>query len=117
MKIGILLLTGPYQHQASDTAYHFAKAAAARGHEVLGVFLYTDGVNNANRSISAPGFRNIAQMFTELGGKTRVVACGTCARFRGLTKENLAECTAMGGMGALVKMLQDCDRFLVFGGG
>ncbi|MBM4248461.1 MAG: sulfurtransferase TusD [Euryarchaeota archaeon] len=117
MKIGILLLTGPYQHEASDTAYHFAKAALARGHEVLGIFLYTDGVNNANRAIAAPGFRNIGQMFSELGAKTRVVACGTCARFRGLGKDLLAPKTAMGGMGALVKMLQDCDRFLVFGGG
>ena len=117
MKIGILLLTGPYQHEASDTAYHFAKAALARGHEVLGVFLYTDGVNNANRHITSPGFRNIGQMFSELGSKTRVVACGTCSRFRGLTKDSLSQGTALGGMGALVKMLQDCDRFLVFGGG
>jgi tRNA 2-thiouridine synthesizing protein D len=117
MKIGILLLTGPYQHEASDTAYHFTKAALARGHEVLGIFLYTDGVNNANRCIAAPGHRNLAQMFSELGARTRVVACGTCARFRGLNKDGLSPGTAMGGMGALVKMLQDCDRFLVFGGG
>jgi tRNA 2-thiouridine synthesizing protein D len=117
MKIGILLLTGPYQHEAADTAYHFAKAALARGHEVLGVFLYTDGVNVANRNIAAPGHRNIAHMFSELGARIRVVACGTCARFRGLNKETLSQGTAMGGMGALVKLLQDCDRFLVFGGG
>lgn len=117
MKIGILLLTGPYQHEAADTAYHFAKAAMGRGHEVLGVFLYTDGVNVANRNITAPGFRNIAQMFSELGGRTRVVACGTCARFRGLNKDMLSTGTSMGGMGALVKFIQDCDRFLVFGGG
>jgi len=117
MKMGILLLTGPYQHEAADTAYHFAKAALARGHEVLGVFLYTDGVNNANRHIAAPGHRNLARMFSELGAQTRVVACGTCARFRGLGKDALSPGTSMGGMGALVKMLQDCDRFLVFGGG
>ncbi len=117
MKIGILLLTGPYQHEAADTAYHFAKAALARGHEVLGVFLYTDGVYNANRHMASPGHRNLAHMFSELGASTRVVACGTCARFRGLNKDALAPGTSMGGMGALVKMLQDCDRFLVFGGG
>jgi len=117
MKIGILLLTGPYQHEAADTAYHFARAALARGHEVLGIFLYTDGVNVANRNISSPGSRNLAQMFSELGGKTRVVTCGTCARFRGLTKECLSPGTSLGGMGALVKFIQDCDRFLVFGGG
>jgi len=117
MKIGILLMAGPYQHEAADTAYHFAKAALARGHEVLGIFLYTDGVYVVNRNIAAPGFRNIAQMFSELGAKTRVVACGTCARFRGVNKDLLSPGTTMGGMGALVKFLQDCDRFLVFGGG
>jgi tRNA 2-thiouridine synthesizing protein D len=117
MKIGILLLTGPYQYEAADTAYHFARAALARGHEVLGIFLYTDGVNIANKAIVAPGQRNIAQMFSELGARTRIVACGTCAKFRGLHKDCLSPNTHMGGMGALVEMVQECDRFLVFGGG
>lgn len=117
LKIGILLLSGPYQHQGADSAYHFAKAAIARGHEILGIFLYTDAVNVANKNISAPGHRNIAQMFSELGARTKVVACGTCAKFRGLTKDSLSTGTALGGIGALVTMLQDCDRFLVFGGG
>ena len=44
MKIGILVLEGPYQHQAADSAYHFAKAALARGHEIAGIFLYTGGL-------------------------------------------------------------------------
>jgi hypothetical protein len=35
---------GPYQHQASDTAYQFAKAAIAKGHEIFRVFFYHDGV-------------------------------------------------------------------------
>ena len=29
MKIGVLVLEGPYQHQAADSAYHFVKAALA----------------------------------------------------------------------------------------
>jgi len=117
MKIGILLLTGPYQHEGADTAYHFTKAALARGHEILGIFLYTDGVYVANRNIVAPGHRNIAQMFNELGVRTKIVACGTCAKFRGMKQDLLSPNLKMGGMGALVQMLQECDRFLVFGGG
>jgi len=31
MKFGILVNEGPYQHQASDSAYLFCKAALARG--------------------------------------------------------------------------------------
>ena len=49
MKFGILVNEGPYQHQASDSAYMFAKAAIAKGHEVFRVFFYHDGVNNASR--------------------------------------------------------------------
>ena len=115
LRIGILLLAGPYQHQAADTAYHFARAAMERGHDVE-LFLYTDGVNVANRGITAPGHRNIAHMFSELGERARVTACGTCARFRGLTKELVSPNVSLGGLGALVKMLDECDRYIVFGG-
>ena len=38
MKIGVMVLEGPYQHQAVDSAYHFIKAALAKGHEIVGVF-------------------------------------------------------------------------------
>ena len=117
MKLGIILLTGPYQHEGADTAYHFAKAALARGHELVGVFLYTDGVYVTNRHIVSPGQRNIAQMFEELGLRTKVVACGTCAKFRGMRTEMLSPNLKMGGMGALVHLIQVCDRILVFGGG
>ena len=50
MKFAILVNEGPYQHQASDTAYHFTKAALATGHEVVRVFFYHDGVNNGTLS-------------------------------------------------------------------
>ena len=40
MKISIQINEGPYQHQASDTAYQFAKAAIAKGHEIFRVFFY-----------------------------------------------------------------------------
>lgn len=117
MKFGIILLTGPYQHEGADTAYHFTKAALARGHELMGIFLYTDGVYVSNRNIVSPGHRNIAHMFEELGVHTKVVACGTCAKFRGMKQEMLSKNIKLGGMGALVNMIQECDRVLVFGGG
>jgi len=76
MKIGVMVLEGPYQHQAADSAYKFVQAALARGHEIVGVFLYTDGVNVANQFIKPPGERNIAERFNELGAQgIDVVAC------------------------------------------
>jgi len=38
VKYGILVNEGPYTHQASDSAYKFAKAAIDKGHEVFRVF-------------------------------------------------------------------------------
>ena len=52
MDIGILVKEGPYNHQASDTAYKFAKAAIKKGHRIDAVFFYNDGVNNASKDLS-----------------------------------------------------------------
>ena len=116
MKIGVLVLEGPYQHEAPDTAYHFVKAALARGHEITGVFLYTDGVNNANRNVNPPGERNLAEMYAELASLgVEVVPCSACARFRGLGRDMLIEGVKLAGLGALVELLRQSDRFVTFG--
>ncbi len=54
MKFAILVNEGPYTHQASDTAFQFAKAVLAQGHEIFRVFFYHDGVNNATRLTTPP---------------------------------------------------------------
>ena len=67
MKLSIQINEGPYQHQASDSAYQFTKAALAKGHEIFRVFFYHDGVNNATRlAIPPQDDRNITQQWTEL---------------------------------------------------
>jgi tRNA 2-thiouridine synthesizing protein D len=116
MKIGILVLEGPYQHQAADSAYQFVQAALARGHEIVGIFLYTDGVNNANGYIKPPGERNIAERFSELAGQgIDVIACTACARFRGFRRDMVAENVKLGGLGALAEQMRGADRFVTFG--
>jgi len=54
VKLGIQVNEGPYQHQASDSAYQFTKAALAKGHEIYRVFFYHDGVNTATRLAVPP---------------------------------------------------------------
>jgi tRNA 2-thiouridine synthesizing protein D len=116
MKIGVLVLEGPYQHQAADSAYHFVKAALERGHDITGIFLYTDGVNNANGYIKPPGERNIAKRFSELAEQgIDVIACTACARFRGFRRDMLADNVSLGGLGALAEYLRASDRFITFG--
>jgi tRNA 2-thiouridine synthesizing protein D len=111
MKMGILVLDGPYQHQAADSAYHFIKAALARGHEITGVFLYTDGIHNASRFVKPPGERNIAQRWDELGAQgIDIVACTACAKFRGLTPNLKVDHVRLSGLGSLVEFIQTADR-------
>jgi tRNA 2-thiouridine synthesizing protein D len=117
MKIGVMVLEGPYQHQAADSAYYFVQAARARGHEIVGVFLYTDGVNNANKFINPPGERNIAQRFEDLAVQgIEVVACTACAKFRGMAPSVKMEHIRLSGLGALSNYLQSAERFVTFGG-
>ncbi len=67
MKFAILVNEGPFQHQAADSAYQFAKAALEKGHEIHRIFFYYDGVNNANK-LSEPQAddRNIVNLWSKL---------------------------------------------------
>jgi tRNA 2-thiouridine synthesizing protein D len=100
MRLGILVNEGPFTHQASDTAYRFAEAALAKGHEVWRVFFYHDGVNNSNK-LSEPQSddRNLVKLWSELGLKDELLAAG----FR------------ISGLGQLVEAGIQAERLVVFG--
>jgi tRNA 2-thiouridine synthesizing protein D len=115
MKLGILVTTAPYTFQNIDTAYHLAKAALDLGHEVL-MFLYMDGVINANKNIRSPGERNVADMLRELAGLgVRIEACGECAKFRGIKRDQVVEGTRLTGISTLAEMVNESDRFVTLG--
>lgn len=118
MKFGILVNEGPFTHQASDTAYHFTKAALAKGHEIFRVFFYHDGVNNSNR-LSEPQSddRNIVKLWSELGAEhdLDLVVCVAAALRRGLKEEMLADGFHISGLGQLVEAGIVADRLVVFG--
>jgi tRNA 2-thiouridine synthesizing protein D len=118
MKIGIVVNEGPYQHQASDSAYLFAKAAIAKGHEVWRVFFYHDGVNNASKLTEPPqDDRNIVNRWTKLAEdhKVDLVVCVAAALRRGIKEENLAQGFRISGLGQLVESGIKCDRLVTFG--
>lgn len=118
VKIGILVNEGPYQHQASDSAYLFCRAAIAKGHEILRVFFYHDGVNNASRLTEPPqDDRNIVTRWTQLAEEHKVdlVVCIAAALRRGIKEENLAPNFRISGLGQLVDTGIKADRLVVFG--
>ena len=115
MKFGIMILDGPYQHQASDTAWKFIQAAKEKGHEIIGVFLFADGVDNVNKYIKPPGERNIADRYEELGAEgIEIVACTACAKFRGMRPDLKVEHVKLSGLGSLSGFLDKADRFITF---
>jgi len=118
MRFGIVVNEGPYQHQASDSAYLFAKAVIAGGHEVWRVFFYHDGVNNASKLTEPPqDDRNIVNRWTKMAEEHKVdlVVCVAAALRRGIKDENLAQGFRISGLGQLVETGIKCDRLVTFG--
>ncbi len=129
MKLAIQINEGPYTHQASDSAYLFAKAALEKGHEIFRVFFYHDGVNTATRLTTPPqDDRNITNRWSKLAQehKLDMVVCVAAAQRRGIVDEgemkrngkdatNLAPGFRISGLGQLIEAGITADRLVVFG--
>ncbi len=129
MKFTIQVNEGPYQHQASDTAYQFTKAALEKGHEIFRVFFYHDGVNNATRLTTPPqDDRNVVTRWSELAEKhdLDMVVCVAAAQRRGIADadeskrngkdaDNIAPGFRISGLGQLIEGGVQSDRLVVFG--
>jgi tRNA 2-thiouridine synthesizing protein D len=118
MKLGILVSEGPFTHQASDSAYLFTKAALEKGHEIVRVFFYHDGVYNSNK-LSEPQSddRNLVKLWSELGEEhdLDMVVCVAAAMRRGVKDELLAAGFHISGLGQLVEAGIVGDRLVTFG--
>ena len=129
MKFGIMVNEGPYQHQASDSAYNFTKAALNKGHEIYRVFFYHDGVNNGTRLSTPPqDDRHIQKRWTALAHEhgLDLVVCVAAAQRRGIVDagemrrnakdvDNIAPGFRISGIGQLVETAIEADRLMVFG--
>ena len=129
MKLAVLVNEGPYQHQSSDSALQFVKAAVAKGHEIFRVFFYHDGVNNSTRLAVPPqDDRNITAEWTKLAQDhgMDLVVCIAAAQRRGILDENeakrqgknadnIAPGFRISGLGQLIEAGIQAERLVVFG--
>ncbi len=129
MRFAVLVSAGPYTHQASDSAYHFTRAALERGHQVYRVFFYHDGIHNGTRlSVPPQDERDITRLWRELAEQygLDLVVCVSAAQRRGLLDaseaqrhgrdaDNLAPLFRISGLGQLVEAGIVADRLVVFG--
>ena len=129
MKFGIVVNEGPYTHQASDSAYRFARAAVQAGHQVFRVFFYHDGVHNGTRLTTPPqDDRHIVNRWSELADEhgLDLVVCVAAAQRLGIVDaderkrhrkdaDNLAPGFRISGLGQLVEAGIVSDRLVTFG--
>lgn len=119
MKFGVLVLNGPYQHQASDSAYKFVEAALGKSHEIVGVFFYHDAVINSTSFAEPPSDdRHIPKRWSELAKKHNIdiVVCIAAAKRRGIKNDNLMKGMRISGLGQLMELTLNSDRLVSFGG-
>ena len=130
MKFGIVVSEGPGQRQSADSAYHFARAALANGHEVTRVFFYHDGVHVGARASTPPqDERNAGESWAALAAEhgLDLVVCVAAAARRGVVDgeaglrldqapapRSLVSGFRAAGLGQLVECAIDADRLLVF---
>ncbi len=129
MEFGILVNEGPYQHQAADSAYLFARAALEKGHKIYRIFFYHDGVNNGTRLTTPPqDDRNIVERWSKLAEEHDIdmVVCVAAAQRRGIVDpeemkrngkdaDNIAPGFRISGLGQLIEAGIKADRLVVFG--
>ncbi|VAX18682.1 tRNA 5-methylaminomethyl-2-thiouridine synthase subunit TusD [hydrothermal vent metagenome] len=118
MKFAVQVLKGPYNHEASDTAYNFVKAALDKGHEIVRIFFYHDGVINVTNMAEPPqDDRNVYARWTELGKEKGIdiVACIAASKRRGIKDGHIVDGARISGLGQLTEMTIEADRLITFG--
>jgi len=129
MKYTVMINEGPYQHQSSDSALQFVRAALEKGHEIFRVFFYHDGVNNGTRlSVPPADDRLLQKEWSDLAKEhgLDLVLCIAAAQRRGIMDEseakrqgldtdNIIDGFRISGLGQLIEGGIQSDRTIVFG--
>ena len=124
-----LMVTGPaYGTQQASSAWLFAQALLAQGHQLDSVFFYREGVLNASLLNSpASDECDLTRQWQQLQQQHGVTLniCVAAALRRGITSQqeadnldlpvaNLADGFQLSGLGALAEAVLRCDRMVQF---
>lgn len=129
MIFSLAVYSAPYSSQASYTAYQFAKALLAQGHQLHRVFFYHDGVHNATGLAVPPQDEFDLQTAWQTLAQSHnldVVVCIAAALKRGVIDEreakrynkashNLIDDFSVSGLGQLIEAAAVSDRLISFG--
>ena len=129
MKYALAVYGAPGTSQAPQTALNFARSAIARGHEIVRIFFYQDGVHVASNLTSPPQDEsNLPREWQTFIAEHNLdaVVCIAAALRRGVINEaeatrynlpanNLADHYELSGLGQLLDAAQESDRLITFG--
>ena len=118
MKVLFILNDPPYGTERLYNALRLAPALLKHDPQAeMTVFLMGDAVIGARGGQKTPdGFYNIERMLRRVlvGGRTRVLLCGTCMDARGMTGSELMEGASRGTIDDLAAATIAADRVLTF---
>ena len=114
----VVLITATFDQDVSLVFVDDGVYELAKGHEVMRVFFYHDGVNNATRLTEPPqDDRHVVNRWSALHAEHGVdlVVCVAAALRRGIKDEVLAPGFRISGLGQLVDAGIKADRTVTFG--
>lgn len=128
MEYGLLIMGAPYSSAAPHSALRFANAVLNKGHRIVGIFFYQDGVHNASSLMTPPQDElNMRAAWIELHQQHNVAldVCIAAALRRGVMSEseakrhglvnfNIEAPFELTGLGQLLDLQQRCDRLITF---
>ncbi|CAM3782002.1 Sulfurtransferase TusD [Vibrio aerogenes CECT 7868] len=124
-----IVVNGPlYGTQSARSAYQFALALLQKGHILVSVFFYQDGVTNGSRlSVPANDEFDLANAWQKLARdhQVRLETCVAASLRRGIVSQeecelhelsavNLADDFSQAGLGSLAQALMTQDRVVQF---
>ena len=116
----LVVCADPYKYEAIDTMLNLGEAILKKGHKILGIFFYGNGVYNINRDINVgSAIRNLPKRLEDFMKKyeLNISACSTWINFTGLKGERFIPGVCQDGLGGLAEWMANSDRVVVFGPG
>jgi tRNA 2-thiouridine synthesizing protein D len=130
LRFALLVTSAPGQSQGALSAYRFARALIAEGHQLSAVFFFEDGVFNGSSQFRLPAdrFDPVAawRSLSDCSG-TQLLLCSRSAQQRGIVDvderarggeypSSLAPGFIVSGLATFMETIGQLDRVMVFGG-
>jgi len=116
----IVVCAEPYKYEAVDTAINLGETIIAKGHELLGIFLYGSGVHSIkSREFPYDSIRNISNRLSQFTKKysSKLAACSTWISLTGIHSEEFVDGACQEGLGGLSDLIAQSDKVIFFGPG